>query len=352
MSIKVGDRVRFLNDVGGGVVTKLVDRFIVMVENETGFDVPINIKEIVVIDSNIDLTDSNEIKTTSTVDVEIAEPIIDLKNIFYPETVQIEENGNNINVHLAFVPQGRPGNSDMDIYLINDSNYNILYSAINRNELNETYSNTVGMIEANTKEQIETIALRSVSEIPEYTFHLSFYKQGNFKIVEPVQKVISINPVRFYKEKAYAENDFFHEDSILIPIVAEIQTKSLKNISAKEIEKAMQEKEQPKESPKATSRKVSEQEILEVDLHIHELLDDFRGLSNGEILEIQMKHFNTKLTECLKSGPKKLVFIHGVGNGTLKTEVRRELDRKKKTLEFHDASFQEYGYGATMVKIR
>lgn len=353
MSIKVGDKVRFLNDVGGGVVTKLVDRFSVLVENETGFDVPVDIKEIVVTESIETYSENSAAASNSSQPIQLEAPVVDLESIFYPEIAEVEESGNKINVILAFVPQERPGNSNMDVFLINDSNYNILYSIINTNDLNETYSNSVGVLEANTKEQIESIGLSSLNQIPEYTFHLSFYRRGNFKVVPPVEKQIRINPVRFYKEKAYTENDFFHKNSILMPVISDqpIQQNKIE-VTAKEIEKAIKEKDSPKTETKKGSRKEQENEILEVDLHIHELLDDFRGLTNSEMLEIQLKHFNSELKEALKKGPKKLVFIHGVGNGTLKTEIRRELDRMKGKLEFHDASFAEYGYGATMVKLK
>jgi dsDNA-specific endonuclease/ATPase MutS2 len=46
---------------------------------------------------------------------------------------------------------------------------------------------------------------------------------------------------------------------------------------------------------------------------------------------------------------KKIVFIHGVGNGKLKHELRRILDAEYKNLRYQDASFKEYGFGATMV---
>lgn len=353
MSIKVGDKVRFLNDVGGGTVTKIVDKMTVMVENETGFDVPVKIKEVVVTESAEDYTQVSHPTPGSKSSQSSEPPVVDLQNIFYPEVAQIEENGDIINVFMAFVPQARPGNSDMDVYLINDSNYNILYSIINTNELNETYSGAVGILEANTKEQTESIALSSVSQIPDYTFHFTFYKQGNFKVIPPTEKQIKINPVRFYKEKAYSENDFFHQDAILIPLISDGQTETQNiKISEKDIEKSIKEKDKPEKKAKKVSQKEKEKEILEVDLHIHELLDDFRGLTNGEILEIQMDHFKNRLKEAFQKGPKRIVFIHGVGNGTLKTEIRKELDRLKKKLDYHDASFAEYGYGATMVKIR
>lgn len=353
MKVKVGDKVRFLNDVGGGVVTKVIDRLSVMVENETGFDVPVAINEIVVVEEAEAYIEPSRFETNTVVNnAKESDVVVDLDHIFYPEVAELEESGDEINISLAFVPQARPGNSDLNVFLINDSNYNVLYSIINLNELGETFSNKVGVLEANTKEQTESIGLQSVNQIPEYIFHFTFYKKDNFKVVEPLVKKVKINPVRFYKEKAYGENDFFNEDSIIIPLVFDEDKVSKLNVSSKEIEDALKQKDQKEKNYKPVARKVKEKEILEVDLHIHELLDDFRGLSNGEILEIQMEHFNARLNEALKKGPKNIVFIHGVGNGTLKLEIRKELDRKKTLLQYHDASFQEYGYGATMVKLK
>ncbi|MDD4192198.1 MAG: hypothetical protein PHI28_12760, partial [Mangrovibacterium sp.] len=44
---KLGDRVKFLNDVGGGVVTKIVGKNMVHVENEDGFEIPVLLSEII-----------------------------------------------------------------------------------------------------------------------------------------------------------------------------------------------------------------------------------------------------------------------------------------------------------------
>ncbi len=357
MEIKVGDRVRFLNDVGGGVVTKIIDKKSVLVMNEFDFEVPVKVNELIVIEE-----DTGYIENTKTVESENGnaentavetEYTPDLKEIFYPEVFIDDAAGDDLNILLAFVPQERPGNSDLDIYLINDSNYNVLYSIINTDDDGKTYSNTAGIIEANTKEQFETLGLNSVNEIPEYLFHLIFYRKGEFNIKQPVTKSIKVNPVRFYKEKAYVENDFFNEDAIIFTIVSEkALQKNVENLTQKDLKKIINEKEKKPEKKQTKSPKKPEKSLMEVDLHIHELVDDFRGLSNGEILEIQMEHFKQKLEEANKNRVKKIVFIHGVGAGKLKQEIRRELDRKKNKLSYQDASYQEYGYGATMVILR
>ena len=92
--------------------------------------------------------------------------------------------------------------------------------------------------------------------------------------------------------------------------------------------------------------------IEEVDLHIEELIDNPKSYSSGQILEIQMARFKVALEGGIKGKTRKMVFIHGVGNGKLKHELRKELEKNYPKLRYQDASFREYGYGATMVFIK
>lgn len=92
-------------------------------------------------------------------------------------------------------------------------------------------------------------------------------------------------------------------------------------------------------------------DIWEIDLHIEALVDSHAGMSNAEILNLQMKEFRTFFKRAHDKHIRKLIIIHGVGEGVLKTEVRMFLD-KKEGVEFYDADFREYGKGATAVEIR
>ena len=75
-------------------------------------------------------------------------------------------------------------------------------------------------------------------------------------------------------------------------------------------------------------------------------------MSNGEIVETQLARFETSLETALRGNAQKIVFIHGVGNGKLKYELRKKLDKNYPDIRYQDASFKEYGYGATMVYLR
>lgn len=91
--------------------------------------------------------------------------------------------------------------------------------------------------------------------------------------------------------------------------------------------------------------------IIEVDLHIHNLMDNTAGMDNAAMLRRQMEVFEETMQSYLKAKNQKIVFIHGKGEGVLRKAILDEVKRKYKTCETQDASFQRYGFGATMVII-
>ena len=91
--------------------------------------------------------------------------------------------------------------------------------------------------------------------------------------------------------------------------------------------------------------------ILEVDLHIAQLVDHWQNMQRGEILELQLSTFHKTMRNNIKNRGQKIVFIHGKGEGILKAAINKELDKAYPTCQYHDASFAQYGFGATMVII-
>lgn len=89
---------------------------------------------------------------------------------------------------------------------------------------------------------------------------------------------------------------------------------------------------------------------MEVDLHIHQLVPKSKGLSNHEILNIQMDTAKRQLDFAISKKIQRIVFIHGIGEGVLRSELEY-LFRQHGNLQFNDADFQKYGRGATEVYI-
>lgn len=92
-------------------------------------------------------------------------------------------------------------------------------------------------------------------------------------------------------------------------------------------------------------------DVWEIDLHIEELTATHSGMTNAQILSKQLSIFKSFYQKARAKQIRKLIVIHGVGEGVLKDEVRLFL-HSKEGVEYYDASYQEYGKGATAVEIR
>ena len=89
---------------------------------------------------------------------------------------------------------------------------------------------------------------------------------------------------------------------------------------------------------------------MEVDLHIHKLVHSYKGMSNFEILNLQMDTAKRQLEFAIQKRIQKVVFIHGVGEGVLKAELDF-MFAKYDNINFYDADYSKYGVGATEVYI-
>ena len=88
---------------------------------------------------------------------------------------------------------------------------------------------------------------------------------------------------------------------------------------------------------------------MEVDLHINQLVESTRNMDNFDMLNLQLDTAKHKVEYAIKKRISKIVFIHGVGEGVLKSELLRLLDRYP--VKYYDASYQQYGSGATEVYV-
>ncbi|HET8809171.1 MAG TPA: Smr/MutS family protein, partial [Flavobacteriaceae bacterium] len=89
---------------------------------------------------------------------------------------------------------------------------------------------------------------------------------------------------------------------------------------------------------------------MEVDLHIHQLVNSTKNLTNFDMLNLQLDTAKRQLDFAIKKRIQKVVFIHGVGEGVLRAELE-SLFRRYDNLKFYDADYQKYGLGATEVYI-
>ncbi len=344
MEFRIGDKVKFLNEEGQGVVTRIIDKKLVGVMIDEGFELPVMKNELIKIEADSDMRQFAEPE-------EYKEESIS-ESYQQPDITEEIKDETRFSVFLAFVPKDadNPGSSNFNLYLINDSNYAIYYMLSYKD--NEGYSNYLqsDQLEDNTKVEITSLDHNDLGNWTQLDLQALAFRRGRYRSLAPLHAGWKINHTAFHKTGSFTENDFFHENAMVRDMTTKPIGKSIGELSEKELQKIIKEKEQ-QPSEKIYKSPKGKEDIEEVDLHIHELVDDYKDLSNAEMLEIQMGRFQTTLEGAIKSKTRKIVYIHGVGNGRLKHEIRKTIDRKYPRLRYQDASFKEYGYGATMVII-
>ena len=127
----------------------------------------------------------------------------------------------------------------------------------------------------------------------------------------------------------------------------------LREVLARDISEERQKKIQEEFELKYANARVINQkkrgEFMEVDLHFHELVEDMSGLEDRTKLDIQLNHFERMMKIATEQRIRRLVFIHGVGQGVLRHQIRSRLDMYYPNCTVRDANPREYGYGATEV---
>ena len=212
-----------------------------------------------------------------------------------------------------------------------------------------------GTVAPNTKFFIEEFEKSILNELEHVAVQLLAFKDDKSFMLKPAVSVeLRIDTVKFYKLHTFRESDFFEEPSLIYDIVKDDVPARQTFLKGEDIKEALLTKKREDMQParKPEVRKPKDNAIVEIDLHAHELLDTTAGMSNGEILNYQLDVFRKTLDEYKNKKGQKIVFIHGKGDGVLRKALLQELKYKYKNYQSQDASFREYGFGATMVTIR
>lgn len=263
MEINIGDEVRFLNDIGGGIVSGFQKNGIVLVEDEDGFEIPVRASEVVVVD--------NEEKKEK------------------PATP----------APVASAATARP-----------------------RKE----------------KPQEPTEEDLLIAELKEY-----------YQRQEQKRKAAAPQPVQPQRPAPQPTAEQETLETRVIRLEMTIRKLQMR-IERLEDAKALREKTKAEGIQRREERRNSDAPI-EIDLHAGELLETTAGMEPRDIKEYQLKVVRDTMEAHRGDKGRKIVFIHGNGEGVLRKAVIDILRRHYPSCTYQDASFQQYGFGATMVII-
>lgn len=86
-----------------------------------------------------------------------------------------------------------------------------------------------------------------------------------------------------------------------------------------------------------------------VDLHIEKLTDNWKSLSNFDILTIQLREFEKFYQLAVAHRQPNLIIVHGIGTGKLRNEIHEILKTKKEVRTFANQYHPNFGFGATEI---
>jgi hypothetical protein len=341
--------------VGGGLVKAFQNKNMVLVEDENGFDFPVMVGECVVVGSSDASLHNSRLSA--------AEPPTKLpKNTPAPEkqkyVAEETPGGERISIFLAYLPVDPKTltHSNYEAYFVNESNYYLYFSYMFRNN-NSCTTRFHGLVEPNTKIFMEEFPRADLNDMEHVCIQMiAFKKDKPFILKNALSIELRLDTVKFFKLHCFRENDYFDEDALIFPVVQSDLPESALLISATALQESMlrkkQDDAQEPPQPPAAKRKKTDNPVVEIDLHIHRLLDSTQGMTAADMLNYQLDKFHETLKQYEKKKGQQIVFIHGKGEGILRTAIEKELKTRYRSYTFQDASFQEYGFGATLVKIR
>lgn len=342
MKFKIGDKVKFIDEMGGGVVTGIVDTKLVKIKTDDGFEMPVMSSDLILDHRSMPAEEEPTRLFPPVVPVEEEEP--EFISEINPWGKVKEDKG----VYIAFEPHEQQWllTGDMDVVLVNNTPYEVLYNLFLHRD-NGIEGVDFNSVPSNSKIVVETINREEIDSWTKGYIQLLFHTDLPSKVYLPVHSVIDIKAGRFFKEGSYSANTLLNGKAVIVTvaILSALSTASDNYADRKSEAKIDQKKVVPERKEQIIDKYRTAQGEAEVDLHIGELVDNILGLSSLDMLKTQIDTFSKVLESAITNDYQKITFIHGVGNGVLKDAIIKELDDYE-GLENRMASISKFGVGA------
>lgn len=315
MSLKLGDKVRFVNENMQGVVTSLNGK-IAGVTIEDDFEIPVALNEIVKIAEDAPPKEEQSKGIT-------------LKTRF----VKVYEG-----IHIAFE---RITETQLDLKLHNSESDLIAYAWFQKS------NNTFELIKHGTLEIEKNLSLgrfdlEKFNTWPEMAFQVMYINESGNTFKPQLVKTVKFNAKEFHG--SFKQCYFLGKQAYTFRLDEAVNKADLQKLLNKDFGEPAQKEEF------VTEASLNQKPKPVVDLHIEKLTDNTSSLTAQEMLDLQMKVFSKSLEMAHVHQMNKIVFIHGIGNHFLKNRIKNYLSQHKDIVkQYQDADTLKYGGGATEV---
>ncbi len=338
--MNIGDKVRMLRAKEQGVVTRLLPGNQVEVEIEDGFRIPIMRSELVLVSP---LEAERLMKQA---------PGIEPQKSVVPTIVS------NQGIYLGFVPQN---DREVALYLVNNTDWDVPYTILEEKGM-LTRGLQSGLLKGKSQTKLnDYYALAKFEDWPTFVVQMLWFRPGTVALRPPLVKRLKARAESFYKNKANVPvlNQSGHlfqldmdEKAAPEPPAAVNKTQPVPTSSPSKLNPDAIKAEMLASKSDPVGVIVTRPSAV-VDLHVEALLPDGPGQRTpAELLELQLQTFEKTLENAIATGMNEITFIHGVGSGSLRSELHRRLGKHPHVKFFEDAQKQKFGYGATKVSIK
>ena len=244
--MKIGDQVRFLSEVGGGRVSGFQGKNIVLVEDEDGFEIPMQVKDVIVIQPP---SGSPEGENTEQKSALSKSPHEEPSGTITPPrgsrrgagAVLERREGERLNLYLSFLPDEvkEISSTGFESYLVNDSNYYMQVSLMSA-EGASWRLRFCGIVEPNSKLFVEAFDRTQVNDLERLCVQTIAWKQDKpFSLKPAITTELRLNLTKFYKLHVFHPNEFFNEPNWTEDIIRD--DKPVRNVfvDAEQVEKAI-----------------------------------------------------------------------------------------------------------------
>jgi len=315
--MNIGDRVRVLHGKEEGIIRKVSAGGRIEVEIEDGFVIPVLKSEVVLVAE----AEKNYFGDSGSTPAHVDTPL--------PISAAKDQG-----LYLAFVPIN---DQSLSLYLINDSVQPYLSHA---SEVYGTNHRTLfaGALGAGEAKKIDDRILKELDEWPAFLLRFIPIQAKLNRAIPAFERQLKMKPTQFFKH--LSKSPLIGKNAYLFSLENTTKELDIRGLNA--------ELNQLTPTPQATRVQAPSSSI---DLHIEALHPKPDSLSNSEMLRIQLEVFEKNLNLAIAAGMDQITFIHGIGNGVLRKEIHKRLSQLRNISYFQDTQKDQWGYGATLVKI-
>ena len=348
MKLKTGDKVRFLNEAIEGTITRILSNERVEVTDSHGFTHISDEKHLVLIELVLD-----EMHFENDRNTEEEEPITNQQlTTSATDLVQSLEPDHTIYAAIRLMNERSPLTTDIELHIINNTVFSICFTA-SRKQDDFRSGLSSGQMSPRSQQFIAIFSQDELHRFEGFEFQFLFFGRNDYKPRPPAVKNLTFSSSDFlnteYRKLFYKKDDtvllmpLYHSASDETIDMSKLLDKFRKDdIESEKRTGTARSKNKPEKFTVLTRQKV-------VDLHIEELVKDHSTMSNSQIISYQLNFFLYEMDQALVNRLHKITFIHGVGNGVLRSSIREEL-KKYPNVRFGEAPQEKYGYGATEVE--